>query len=293
MRPDTPPGPPVGPPVGPPSGPPPAACGAPPGPPADPYGPPPMGPPAGPYGPPPVGPPYGPPPMGPPARPDGQVMPGWRVLLVVGVVVVVLLAAFGGVALWWTSSAHDTLASGTASPSASASASSLPSPSGSPSASPSPSAAGRGLSNAQYGDWNFRLGDVQLSATKAGGWDYPSGCGPMEGTAGSLTGKGCASGIEVSYKADNDAIRFVHLILDFRDAGTAQAVAPKLVQGDIKLQPNTIHSSFAWGKWKATASSHYVVLTMCTTSDAGRSDEATKVLGYANADISSALLFGN
>jgi hypothetical protein len=147
------------------------------------------------------------------------------------------------------------------------------------------------LSQAEYHDWRFRLGDVSLSADKTGGRDFAT-CEPLEQHA-SMTDRGCRYGIELDYTADHDRIRFLHMILVFDTAAHATQADASIAEQDLAIDRKALHPEDAMkdGEWTHRHTNEYLVVTVCTTSSSADTKRVGTYLHYANADEAAALLW--
>ncbi|GAA4213638.1 hypothetical protein [Actinocatenispora rupis] len=207
----------------------------------------------------------------------GRIVP----LIVIACVLVLVAGCVGGVWAYSSPDDHRTTANGAAPVHSAGSGTGLGATPGD----------GDRLSEKQYHDWRFRLGDVALSADKTGGRDADT-CGPFERDR-SMTSHGCRYGIELDYTADHDRIRFLHVILAFDTAAHAKQVDGALTEDDLVFNGKALHPKSATkaGKWTHRNTNEYIVVTVCTTSSAADVEQVDTYLHYANADEASALLW--
>lgn len=196
----------------------------------------------------------------------------WVLPVVVGACALVVLVGCLGVFLVFSPSRHATHSAG-------------------PSPQPSATAGGGRLSQSEYGNWRFRLGNVALNADKTGGQDFSS-CGPMEQHQ-SLTSQGCQYGIEVDYSADHDQIRIVNMIMAFDSKAHATQAGKSLVQKDFVIDQKALYAQDATklARWTRDTANEYLVITVCATASSADVKQVDTYLHYSNADETSALLW--
>lgn len=247
--------------------------------PSDPYQQPGYGPP----GYPPQQPPYGGPGFPPPQQPGSKA----PLIVALALVAVLLIGGMGTVVFLTVSNEGEPQA---APPSASASPSESPSPSPSPTPSPTETEEGDRVSADEYDkDWDFRLGDVKLSADHVEGWDYDD-CTEFERND-ALTDAGCDYGVEVTYKAEGGKVRVSNLFLVMTDQDASEQVNKDLDDEDFRLHKESYLKDFSYGKWKRKFNGRYVVITICTAAKSVSEEKAGRYLHYMNADMSAAFSF--
>ncbi|HIV57018.1 MAG TPA: hypothetical protein H9902_03585 [Candidatus Stackebrandtia faecavium] len=276
------------------------------------YGPPASGPPGYPTqpysAPPPYGPPSGPPDMygaagPPPGGPEIPGMPGGpqppkksRAPLVTMLVLGVVFVLGVGVSLFLIlgDDTTETTTSGKTSP---VEESQSPSPSEStsePDPTPTDDPGGDStftgtLDEADYNDWNFKIGDVSLSAEKVDGWNYDD-CTEIE-KDGALTDLGCKEAIEIAYEAEDGEMKLDLVLMVMEDESSASALESDFDDSMYSPQKAGFIADFDFGKFRIGNESNIGVLTMGTATSAVDEADADEYLSYMFTDHKSALLF--
>ncbi|SDH72103.1 hypothetical protein SAMN05421869_10368 [Nonomuraea jiangxiensis] len=159
-------------------------------------------------------------------------------------------------------------------------------PSATPTESDSPSAgADSPLSDTEFKDWDFKLGDVALQAQKVGGWTYDD-CDPVDGKGGVLAKNDCEQAIELAYSARSGHVKAVQVIMAFPTKEDASATATRLTSlssDAVKWRKDKTHSTYAFGKYAAAAMGKYVIYTVVTADNTGKS-QAPRYLSYLQSD---------
>lgn len=139
-------------------------------------------------------------------------------------------------------------------------------------------------------DWDFRIGDVELSAKYQSGVDWET-CAPAERNGG-LTELGCLRAVEWTYRALKGDLALSHLVLEMKSPAAASRSIEReqITESRWKLRDDSLLPD-APGVYKAQATGQYVVLTVVTYNPPAKAKQAEKYLGYANADIAGALAF--
>ena len=184
-------------------------------------------------------------------------------------------------------------------PTSSGSGSATPSESESPSPEPTtdaptteePTSQGGAISEADFGDWDFKLGDVELFAAKVDGWDYDS-CGGVE-VGSALTDLGCVTATEVTYEAEDGELKLTNLFFEMSDETSAStAVEDKEFDDqDFIPQETSMISDFDYGRYRANSAGPVIVVTLCTATSSVDEDDADEYLDEMNADQAAALAF--
>lgn len=244
-----------------------------------------------------------PPSSGPPTWPPAPPSPPRRNIGLVlgGIALALALIAAAGVLTWLLvkdptdSSASRSAGSATATPTASPSptASSSPSHSAPPSSPPPTSSAplddsDRLRASEFPGDWDFRFGDVALSASYVSSHDYRT-CDEVAGER--LLDQGCQYAVRWTYKARGGHLMLTVLMYAMGSGADAKAAASSFRSSDVHLPSEGLLPSYAHSKTYASGSADFLVLTVVTTTPGVPDDVATKYLRYANTDFGSALLF--
>ncbi|MEV0234557.1 hypothetical protein [Nonomuraea sp. NPDC050786] len=150
---------------------------------------------------------------------------------------------------------------------------------------------GSPLTDKEFDDWDFKLGDVELRAKRVGGWTY-STCDPVDGQ-GVLARNHCQRAIQLAYSAYGGHIKAVQVILAFPSEQAAKQAATRLATLDsnaVKWRKDKAHSTYVYGKMRAGASKKYVVVTVLTADKAAKS-LATYYHQYLQSDHASYFLF--
>ncbi|GGK61124.1 hypothetical protein [Nocardia camponoti] len=153
-----------------------------------------------------------------------------------------------------------------------------------------PPAQGARLSYTDYdGNWDYKMGSVELRATWVEGRDHTT-CAPIE-KDGKLSSLGCQYAAEMVLTAENGTVKLTQFILSMPDAASAKTAAEKITDADLKLRPGTTIDKFETGKWRAGDSSTYVVITLATGAPGVAVPVVEKYLKHRHVDIVSAILF--
>ncbi|MEV4011497.1 hypothetical protein AB0J35_13425 [Nonomuraea angiospora] len=150
---------------------------------------------------------------------------------------------------------------------------------------------GSPLTDDEFEDWDFKLGDVELQAKKVAGWTYDS-CDPVDGQ-GVLARNNCRRAVQLAYTAYRGHIKAVQLVLSFPSEGAAKTAATRLASltsDAVRWHTDKTHKSYAYGKMRSGASKKYVVITVLTADKAAKS-MATYYHQYLQSDIASYFLF--
>ncbi|MDX3111724.1 hypothetical protein, partial [Nonomuraea angiospora] len=150
---------------------------------------------------------------------------------------------------------------------------------------------GSPLSDDEFEDWDFKLGDVKLQAKKVAGWTYDS-CDPVDGQ-GVLARNNCRNAVQLAYSAYGGHIKAVQLVLSFPSEGAAKTTATRLASltsDAVKWHTDKTHKSYAYGKMRSGASKKYVVITVLTADKAAK-PMATYYHQYLQSDIANYFLF--
>ncbi|WP_454196672.1 hypothetical protein [Nocardia sp. Marseille-Q1738] len=146
------------------------------------------------------------------------------------------------------------------------------------------------LSHTEYaGNWDFRLGGVELHADWVDGRDH-SDCGDID-KAGKLTGLGCTYAAEMVFRTEGGAVMLTQFILGMADENRAAAAKDRFADADLILRPGSYISGYATGKWKDGSQKEFVVVTIATATDAVAVETVEKYLRYRHADMLGALAF--
>ncbi|MFI9839301.1 hypothetical protein ACIHFD_19870 [Nonomuraea sp. NPDC051941] len=150
---------------------------------------------------------------------------------------------------------------------------------------------GSPLTDDEFEDWDFKLGDVKLQAKKVAGWTYDS-CDPVDGQ-GVLAKNNCQRAVQLAYSANGGHIKAVQLLLSFPSEGAAKTMATRLASltsDAVKWRTDRTLKSYAYGKMRSSASKKYVVITVLTADKAAK-PMATYYHQYLQSDIASYFLF--
>ncbi|MFD3511248.1 hypothetical protein [Nocardia sp. NPDC058666] len=219
------------------------------------------------------------PPLGPPPKSNA----GW---IVIALIVVVGLVGGAGLLVW---GARDGIAGTAVAASATATPTTKTAPTKTTTGKPTPKAGAR-LSYADYeGPWNFKMGDVAMTADWVEGRDH-SGCAPVE-KGGKLTGLGCQYATEMLLTAEGGAVKLKQFVLGMKDAAAAEAAADQIEEKDLNVRPGGIIDDFETGKWKASSSKEFVVITLATATASVDAALVDKYLRYRHTDIAAAIGF--
>ncbi|MFC4376739.1 hypothetical protein ACFO5K_21850 [Nocardia halotolerans] len=150
--------------------------------------------------------------------------------------------------------------------------------------------AGAQLSYTEYeGPWNFKLGDVEMTADWSEGRDHTD-CAPVE-EDGALTALGCQYAVEMLLTAEGGAVKLTQFVLAMSDPAAAEHAADQIEETDLNVRPAGIIDDFETGKWKATSSKEFVVITLATATAAVRTELVQDYLRYRHGDITGAIAF--
>ncbi|MET7329424.1 hypothetical protein [Nonomuraea sp. NPDC005650] len=147
------------------------------------------------------------------------------------------------------------------------------------------------LTDDEFEDWDFKLGDVELEAKKVGGWTYDS-CDPVDGQ-GVLAKNDCQRAVQLAYSAYGGHIKAVQLLMSFPSEAAAKTTASrlaKLTSDAVKWRTDKTHKSYVYGKMRSGASKKYVVVTVLTADKAAK-PMATYYHQYLQSDIAGYFLF--
>lgn len=139
------------------------------------------------------------------------------------------------------------------------------------------------------GDWNFKLGDVEHTATLRQSWDYDS-CGPVE-EASVLTQQRCEYSVQWTYAALGGKARITHVFLVFDTERHAKAAESRLKDSDLDLRDEAVLPDFVQGKWNKSVYGNVVGVTVGTTKATVPDKELQSLVNYMNTDYRLALLF--
>jgi hypothetical protein len=148
-------------------------------------------------------------------------------------------------------------------------------------------AANSPITDKEFEDWNFGLGDVKFKATKVGGWTYRS-CDPVDGE-GVLAKYDCRRAIQVAYSAYGGHLKAVQIMMSFPNDRAAKNTATrlsKLTSDAVTWRKDKAHSSYAYGKIRSGAAKQYVIVTI-VTADSSAKSKADKFHAYLQADHAS------
>ncbi|MEO3871163.1 hypothetical protein ABGB18_20315 [Nonomuraea sp. B12E4] len=150
---------------------------------------------------------------------------------------------------------------------------------------------GSPLSDTEFDDWNFKLGDVALQAKKVGGWTYDN-CDSVDGK-GVLAKNDCERAAEIAYSAKSGHIKAVQVLMAFPTTKAAKATATQLARlssDAVKWRQDQTHSKYAYGKFGSAASSNFVIFTVVTADNTGKS-LAPSYLRYLQSDFMGYFIF--
>ncbi|MFC6011893.1 hypothetical protein [Nocardia lasii] len=154
---------------------------------------------------------------------------------------------------------------------------------------PKSAAASRFTYTDYEGPWDFQLGDVQMHADWADGRDHAS-CTPVE-KGGKLTDLGCQYSTEMWLTAEAGAVKLTQFVLAMPDAATAETAADKIEEKDLNVRPGGIITDFETGKWKASSSKEFIIVTLVTATAAVEAALVEKYLRYRHGDTAGAIAF--
>jgi hypothetical protein len=146
------------------------------------------------------------------------------------------------------------------------------------------------LDDDEFGDWNFRLGDVAYQARRVGGWTYDS-CAPVDRN-GVLAGTTCERAVQLAYSAYRGHLKAVQVIMAFPSAKAAKAMAEQLANtsGVVKWRRDQVLGKYVYGKLRSGATKNYVVVTVVTADKTARA-KATRFHHYLHTDHSNYFRF--
>ncbi|WP_043634229.1 hypothetical protein [Nonomuraea candida] len=160
--------------------------------------------------------------------------------------------------------------------------SSDPSPSAGPTGSPEPEPAEPSatssdtsagpLRHTEFGNWNYSLKGEKYAARKVGGWTYDS-CDPVD-PEGVMADNDCRSAIQLAYTAYGGNVRAVQVILSFPNSSDAKKTADRLrnsADRKVGWRRSSAHSRYAYGAVYSGSYLNYVVVTVVTANESGRS----------------------
>lgn len=248
-------------------------------------------------------PPAPPPPGGPPGPPSGPFGPtgpqgpqrqgrALGLVIALGALVVLLLvgaAVAAGVLLARRGDDNGTTASGS-SPSAPVTGPSDSTvPTSTPTQDPGGSADDGRLTTSDFGgDWNFKLGDVELEATYVSSRDYPT-CGPI--ASPELEHLGCRYGALWVHEAHDGKLRMARVAYVYDSAAHAEAAVTRHQESDYQLPVEAEIPHFADGKWEAKSSGKVEIVTFVTVARGVPEKDLDSYLGFGEADLLAALGF--
>ena len=149
---------------------------------------------------------------------------------------------------------------------------------------------GTSMSESDYGDWNYKMGDFKLSADKIDGWDYED-CSSVE-SDGALTDLGCESALEVAYETEDGDMRLSMLMFMMSDADAATKAADgEIDETDYRLHKGSYIKDFDYGKQRTGSSSEIVVLVVATATANVAEADADEYLSTLFLDHKLALEF--
>ncbi|MFJ4655264.1 hypothetical protein ACIP5Y_28640 [Nocardia sp. NPDC088792] len=214
--------------------------------------------------------------------------------LIVGIVlgiVAVLAVAVGAIVFVTKDDSSNTASSTTKTTATTTTSSSSVAPTTAPTTSSKPPAAAGGrFSYTEYGqDWNFKLGNVQLSASWVGGHDYDT-CAPIE-KAGKLTSLGCQTASVLTWRTEGGAVLLTQLVLGMRDSDSASGADGQFTDDDLNLPSDSVIADFATGKWKDGSQGKFLVVTVGTATNAVDVPTVEKYLKYRHSDTLAALIW--
>ncbi|WP_433438104.1 hypothetical protein [Nonomuraea sp. CA-141351] len=150
---------------------------------------------------------------------------------------------------------------------------------------------GSPLTDKEFDDWDFKLGDVKLQAKRVGGWTY-STCDPVD-AKGVLAQNDCQRAIQLAYTAYGGHIKAVQLIMSFPTEQAAKKTVTRLASLDsdaLKWRTDKTHSTYAYGKIRSGYAKKYVVVTVLTADKTAKA-LATHYHSYLQSDHASYFLF--
>ncbi|MEV4107510.1 hypothetical protein [Nonomuraea sp. NPDC049695] len=150
---------------------------------------------------------------------------------------------------------------------------------------------GSPLTDKEFDDWDFKLGDVKLQAKRVGGWTY-STCDPVDGR-GVLAQNHCRRAIQLAYSAYGGHIKAVQVMMSFPSEQAAKKAATRLATLDsnaVKWRKDKAHRTYVYGKMRSGVAKNYVVVTVLTADKTAKS-LATYYHHYLQSDHASYFLF--
>ncbi|MGW0807550.1 hypothetical protein [Nonomuraea sp. NPDC002799] len=149
---------------------------------------------------------------------------------------------------------------------------------------------GSPISDNEFDDWRFELGDVKFDANKAGGWTYDT-CDPVDGQ-GVMAKNNCERALQIAYSAYRGHLKAVQVLLSFPTEKAAKATATRLTKlssNAVNVRSDMTLPNFTYGKFFTGAFKKYVVITIVTADKTARS-KAAKFHLYLQADTAGYLL---
>ncbi|GAA4935244.1 hypothetical protein GCM10023334_043770 [Nonomuraea thailandensis] len=139
------------------------------------------------------------------------------------------------------------------------------------------------ISDDEFGDWNFRMGDVAFKAKRAGGWTYDS-CAPVD-RQGMLAENGCERAVQLAYSAYSGHLTAVQVIMVFPGEKAAKATAEHLASSSrgVKWRRDAMLDEYVYGRIRSGANGRYVVYT-AVTADKSAQARAARFHQYLQAD---------
>lgn len=138
------------------------------------------------------------------------------------------------------------------------------------------------------GDWNFKLGDVELKATYVSSRDYPA-CGPI--ASPELEHLGCRYGALWVHEAHDGKLRMARVAYVYDSAAHAEAAVTRHKESDYQLPVEAEIAHFADGKWEAKSSDKVEIVTFVTIAAGVPEKDLDRYLGFGEADLLAALGF--
>ena len=140
-------------------------------------------------------------------------------------------------------------------------------------------------------DWDTSFGADDLTATRAGGWDYAD-CAELD-TGGTFTGQGCQYAIEYALSNDAGDVIATTFVLAMSDDDVAFALTEEdhtvdgLAYHDESLVPNADQTLY-----ESRSVDNLYLLTVLTATDDLRAEAAESFAFDANMDAYSAIVLG-
>ncbi|WP_146615498.1 hypothetical protein [Nonomuraea aridisoli] len=146
------------------------------------------------------------------------------------------------------------------------------------------------IDDAEFGDWNYRLGDVAFKAQKVSGRTYDS-CAPVD-RQGTLAENGCERAVQLAYSAYKGHLTAVQVIMSFPTAKDAKATAQQLASSSraVKWSRDKMLGKYVYGRIRSDATNRYVVLT-AVTADRTAQARAARFHQHLHADHLGYFLF--